>query len=364
LTTDPTTQRDASVYESRYKALVESHADLISRFSPEGQLIYVSQSYCDHCGKSANQLINHSIYDDIPVDEREQAKTRLAQLSVLTPTIRGINSIETRSGETRIVDWVNSAIFDSQHDIIEIQSVGRDITEQLTIEAELKRSNAEFSQFAHLAAHDLKAPVRNISQLAGILKEDYRDLLDNAGEEIIDLMSERLSRMEQLIEALLSYATVGNVRETEPVNLNEIIQTVLDNLESVIHESDASIHLTELPVVLGNATDCIQLLQNLISNSIKFRADATPEITISVEIVKTFCHLSIADNGIGIDFENFQKIFKPLYRLNSQNAYPGSGIGLAACKKICKRMGGGIEVESTLGKGSKFRVWLPLILDE
>ena len=354
-------QEAPSVYELRYKALVESHADLISRITPDGQINYVSQSYCDHIGKSASQFIGRSIYDAIPVEEHQATQTRLASLSVFVPTTRGINSINTGRGEKRIIDWANTAIFDSQDKLIEIQSVGRDITDRLAIEAELKRSNEEYSQFAYLAAHDLKAPLRNLSQLANILTEDYSNLIDKDGEEAIGLMTERLIRMDRLIEALLTYATVGNERETEPVNLNSVLHSVLDNLKSTIEDNNARIHLTELPIVLGNNSDCLQLLQNLISNALKFHANTTPEITISVEIAYKTCSLFITDNGIGIQPEHFREIFKPLRRLNSQDNYEGSGIGLAACEKICKRMGGKITVESTPGKGSTFIVSLPLV---
>jgi two-component system, chemotaxis family, sensor kinase Cph1 len=357
-------QEETSIYESRYHALVESPADLISRFKPDGQLTYVPQSYCDHFGKTSDQFINHSIYDDIPDDDRKITLSRLEGMSIQTPTTRGINSIKTSFGEIRVIDWVNTAIFNSHNKVIEVQSVGRDITDQLTIEAELKRSNIKFSQFAYLAAHDLKAPIRNVSQLADILKEDLLEQLDEIAQNIVGLMGERLCRRDQFIEALLTCATVGKERVAEPVNLNLVIRAVLENLETAIQDGNAEINLTELPVILGTQTDGIQLLQNLISNAIKFRADEPPTVNIPVKIVDNFCQLSISDTGIGIESEYFDDIFKPLRRLRNQGHYPGSGIGLAACNKICQRMGGKILVESTPCIGSTFTVFMPLLAEE
>ena len=225
---------------------------------------------------------------------------------------------------------------------------------------ELERSNTELEQFAYVASHDLREPLRMVSSFMELLRERSGEQLDEDAKEFIHFAIDGAERMQKLVDALLVYSRVDSTGKSfEPADCNAILAQVLDNLQLLVEESDAVIELDNLPLVMADDVQLMQLFQNLISNAMKFQDDSQPKIIISVKEKGHLYEFSIMDHGIGIDPQNADLIFEMSQRLHSQDVYPGAGIGLATCKKIVERHGGRIWVESELGEGSTFFFTLP-----
>jgi light-regulated signal transduction histidine kinase (bacteriophytochrome) len=230
---------------------------------------------------------------------------------------------------------------------------------------EVERSNAELEQFAYVASHDLQEPLRVVASYVKLLDRRYKDKLDSDAHEFIDYAVEGSTRMQQMINDLLVFSRVGTKgKPFEPTDLGSIFNRVSANLSVSISENNASITHDPLPVVFADDLQMTQLFQNLIGNAIKFRSiDRAPMIHISVKKLEESWEFSVIDNGIGIDPEYFNRIFIIFNRLHTKDEYPGSGIGLAICKKIVERHGGRIWVESRPDEGSTFHFTIPLRSD-
>ena len=226
--------------------------------------------------------------------------------------------------------------------------------------AKLARSNADLEQFAYVASHDLKEPLRAISGSIQILQERYKDKLERGADEVIKHTVDGATRMQTLIDDLLTYSRL-TTREAplEATDCSQIVQEVLANLRSAIDESKAIITYDALPVVKADSTQLLQVFQNLIGNAIKYRSQRTPRIHIGVEDKGSEWLFSISDNGIGIAPQYADRIFRIFQRLHTRKEYSGTGIGLAVCKKIVERHGGRIWLESELEEGSTFFFTLP-----
>jgi signal transduction histidine kinase len=221
--------------------------------------------------------------------------------------------------------------------------------------AELARSNAELEQFAAVASHDLQDPLRRTAHSLARLAERCAGRLDGESDALLRSASESTQRMRALIQALLSYARTGSARgELVPCELERACAWALDNLSLAIAESGARITREPLPRVLGDESQLGQLLQNLLGNALKFRGEATPEVHVSARREGERWHIAVRDNGIGIDPDYQELIFGLFQRLNDDPRYPGTGVGLALCKKIAERHGSALAVESAPGKGATF----------
>jgi light-regulated signal transduction histidine kinase (bacteriophytochrome) len=242
-----------------------------------------------------------------------------------------------------------------------------DITERKHAEAalhhahdELKRSNAELAQFAYVASHDLQEPLRMVSSYTQLLARRYGDKLDGDAREFMAYVVDGAARMKQLIEDLLAYSRVGTRgREFKPVAVEASLRRAIMNLKSAIDEPGASVSFDAMPTLEGDEVQLAQLFQNLIGNALKFRSASVPRIHVSAEEKDGGWEFAVSDNGIGIEQEYFERIFMVFQRLHYKGEYPGTGIGLAICKKVVERHGGRIWVESKPGEGSSFRFTLP-----
>jgi len=228
-------------------------------------------------------------------------------------------------------------------------------------EAALQRSNAELEQLAYVASHDMQEPLRMIASYLQLVEQRYQDKLDADGREFIGYAVDGAKRMQVLINDLLTYSRVGTkARPFEPVNLQAVVETALTHLRIAIGESGARVEVAgPLPQVQGDATQLVQLMQNLIANAIKFHGSAPPEVHVDCTDEGAAWRVCVRDNGIGIEPAYFERIFVLFQRLHGRGAYPGTGIGLALCKRIVERHGGRIRVESTPGQGSAFCFTLP-----
>ncbi|MGI8958518.1 MAG: PAS domain-containing sensor histidine kinase [Bryobacteraceae bacterium] len=235
----------------------------------------------------------------------------------------------------------------------------RDITERKRSEAELQRSNQDLERFAQLVAHDLQSPLHTVRVCAELLADRYQDKLDETAKEFVALVLNGSQSMEQLIRGLLEHAHFGSKEaKLQPVHLGEVVTAVLAALTASIEESEAEVMYGELPSVEGDSVQLQQLFQNLITNAIKYHGRERPHITIGADIRQGECRVWVGDNGEGIEPEYSEQIFDPLKRLHGRDV-PGTGLGLAVCKRIVERHGGRIWVESQLGQGSTFFFTLP-----
>jgi len=227
--------------------------------------------------------------------------------------------------------------------------------------AELTRSNRDLEQFAYVASHDLQEPLRMVATYTQLLAERYEGKLDENADKYIHYAVDGALRMKTLVKDLLAFSRVGRKQEApQDTDCNIVVRSVVANLQSVIQESGASISYSDLPVLLADHTELVQLFQNFIGNAIKFRRSERPEIRITAEKKKKDWLFSVADNGIGIASQHADDVFVIFKRLHTREEYPGSGIGLAICKKIVEQNQGRIWVESQPGQGSTFRFTWPI----
>lgn len=237
------------------------------------------------------------------------------------------------------------------------------MAEQLrTSNLNLQRSNAELEEFAYIASHDLQTPLRNIASFSQLLERRYKPQLGGEGREFIDFIVTNATRMSGLIQDLLAYARVSRLEQApQPVSVTAVLEQVLIDLAKPIRASEAKINFAPLPTLTVSEHQLASLLMNLIENAIKYRApDHPPEITIAAILDQPgLWHFTVTDNGIGIDEEHWEKIFAIFQRLHNVEAYPGTGIGLALCRRIVHRWGGRIWVQSVPGQGSTFHFTVP-----
>jgi signal transduction histidine kinase len=228
--------------------------------------------------------------------------------------------------------------------------------------AELSRSNAELEQFASVASHDLQEPLRKVQTFAAQLTATEHDRLSEQGQDFLRRMSDAAGRMRTLIDDLLMFSRVSTQgRPFVPVDLGEVVAQVLVDLELSIADSGAQVTVGALPTVAADPVQMRQLLQNLLGNALKFRREgAVPELLVGAELSDHVAVLTIRDNGIGFDEQYATRIFRAFERLHGARAYPGTGIGLALCRKIVERHNGTITAVSELGNGATFTVTLPL----
>ncbi|MEU8589488.1 ATP-binding protein [Streptomyces sp. NPDC048664] len=226
---------------------------------------------------------------------------------------------------------------------------------------DLKRSNEELEQFAYIASHDLQEPLRKVSSFTQLLQRRYRGQLDDRADQYISYAVDGANRMQVLINDLLAFSRIGRVHNAlDPVDLHTVLDKTLDTLSISIEEAGARITREDLPTVAGDTTQLGMLWQNLISNAIKFRApERTPEIHIGVRQGDGLWQFTVTDNGIGIEPEYADRVFVIFQRLHTKDRYPGSGIGLAMCKKIVEHHGGTIRVEPTAEPGTRIAFTLP-----
>ncbi|MBC7953098.1 MAG: hypothetical protein H7Z12_14925 [Rhodospirillaceae bacterium] len=226
----------------------------------------------------------------------------------------------------------------------------------------LERSNADLEQFAYVASHDLREPLRMVSSYLGLLERRYGSLFDQDGHEFIAFAKEGAVRMDRLVQDLLEFSRVGrHTTRPKPTPLGPLLEDVQRVLARVIAEAEARVILPEtLPEIICCGDELFLLFQNLISNALKFRTpDRAAEIRITVERLREAWQLGVVDNGIGIEAEYFNRIFMIFQRLHTRSQYEGNGIGLAICKKIVERHGGRIWVESVPGQGATFLFTIP-----
>ena len=368
---DITAQRDAEARlkqnEARFRQTFELAASGICHVI-DGRFVRVNKSLCEILGYSEKQLLEKTVKEVSHPEDRDVTDDGRARIA------RG--EIESARFEKRYIRadgrvvWADIAIAmvrdaagAPQYEV----AIFDDITERKQQEAalrvaheELKRSNAELEQFAYVASHDLQEPLRMVASYTQLLARRYDARLDNDAREFMSYIVDGATRMKQLIEDLLAYSRVGTKsQDFKPVPAEAALGRALFNLRAAIEEAGAAVTHDPLPIVHADESQLAQLLQNLIGNALKFRSDSVPRIHVAVAEKEHEWQFEVRDNGIGIERQYFERIFMVFQRLHNKGEYPGTGIGLAICKKVVERHGGRIWVESRPGEGSSFHFTLP-----
>lgn len=256
-------------------------------------------------------------------------------------------------------DIVNGEVLGFIVHVADISAVKELEAERLRVR-DLEAKNKELEQFTYIASHDLQEPLRTISNYIEVIKSDHGQELNEHVRRFLDVIDRASARMSLLIRGLLDYSRLGRDRKMDSVDTKKTVMDVLKELESLIQETGARIHLGDLPTVKALGLELRQVFLNLIGNCIKFRRkDVPPELWIGSEKKGDLWEFSVRDNGIGIHPKHFGRIFTMFQRLHPREDYPGHGIGLAFCKKIVELHGGRIWVESDPGRGSTFCFTVP-----
>jgi len=380
--------------EARYRSLVEQiPAVTFMAALDEGQSeLYVSPQIESLLGFTQKEWLENPVlwHTQLHPEDQERWNHEFCPTVTSGMPFRSIYRFVARDG--RIV-WIHGeakVARDESGQPLFLQGVAFDITSMKQAEDELKKlnqtleqriadrtreaeeraqqlaqSNAELEQFAYVASHDLQEPLRAVASFAKLLARKYPDQLDETAQDYISRIVNGAVRMQTLITDLLAYSRVGRQgRPFAPTDCAAVLATVCGNLRVAIEESGAQVTADLLPLVTADETELIQLLQNLIGNALKFRGEQPPLVHVGCAQKDGAWVFAVQDNGIGIDQKYMDRIFLIFQRLHTRTRYPGTGIGLAICKKIVERHGGRIWVEGELGKGSTFCFTLPRSLPE
>jgi len=376
INTDITQRKRAEEAMRRERDRAQTYLDVVGVMvvvlNPDGTVALINRQGCQLLGYTEQELVGRRWFD-IALPSAVRQNVQEAFLSLLhggQPFPEHYeNLVQTKSGEHRLISWHNILLRNRHGKVTGIISAGNDITDQRRAEkrlretaAALARSNKELEQFAYVASHDLREPLRMVASYVQLLQRRYQGKFDADADQFIGFIVDGARRMQALIDDLLQYARIETRgKPPQPVDLNRILEVARENLQVAIEEAEAEVVLpAQLPTVPGDDTQMTQLFQNLLSNAVKFhQPDATPRVEISVTRRPGEWEFAVRDNGIGIDPQYHERIFVIFQRLHGREQYPGTGIGLALCKKIVERHGGRIWVESQIGQGATFRFTLP-----
>ncbi|MBL0209782.1 MAG: PAS domain S-box protein [Holophagaceae bacterium] len=354
--------RSASLYARR---LIEASLDPLVTIGRDGRITDVNAATEIVTGRSREELVGTDFADYFT--EPEKARAGYQQVFSEGAVRDYPLEVRHRDGRATPVLYNASVYRDEAGAVAGVFAAARDVAklkeaqEQLNrTVVELQRSNRELEQFAYVASHDLQEPLRSIASFTQLLERRYGERLDQDGREFIQFAVDGATRMQKMINDLLTFSRVGTRGSPfEPVDTSAILDETLRNLRVAIEESGAKIARGGLPVVRADGRQLAELFQNLIGNAIKFRSGRPPEIAVAAARQGSEWAFSVSDNGIGMDSQFFDRIFIVFQKLHGREEYPGSGIGLAICKKIVERHGGKIWVDSELGKGSTFHFTIP-----
>jgi light-regulated signal transduction histidine kinase (bacteriophytochrome) len=265
------------------------------------------------------------------------------------------------SGETRWQSGRAAIFYGEDGSPQRILGVNVDITERRRVEEELRRSNTDLTQFAYAVSHDLKQPLRMISVFSQLLEKKYGAALDSRAREMVEIIAGAADRMDMLLKGLLEFSRLDSPHDRpDLVDCNDVVRAVLANLAAVVQETGAAVTVETLPRVYAHRVHLIQLFQNLLSNALKYRRpDVRCEIELRVQRTGSVWLFELEDNGLGIEPDQADYIFGIFKRLHGE-AYEGTGIGLALCRRIVESYGGRIWVQSEPGNGSVFRFTIPV----
>jgi PAS domain S-box-containing protein len=352
------------ISEAKFAGIMSISSDAIVSIDDEQRITFFNQGAEETFGYTADEALGQHL--DLLIPERlREIHRRYVEDFAAGPIaarrmgergqIRGLR----KGGESFPADASISKLHVDGDSIF--TAVLRDVTARVRVEQELQRSNAELEQFAYVASHDLQEPLRMVASYTQLLARRYGDKLDGDAKEFISFAVDGVTRMQALINDLLAFSRVGTRGGAfEEVAADAVLDRVLTTLGPSIQDAGAQIIREPLPIVQADPLQLGQVFQNLLSNAIKFRKpDSAPRVRISAEPENEEWVFAVTDEGIGIEAQYMDRIFILFQRLHTRADYPGTGIGLAICKKIVERHGGRIWLRSTPGEGSTFYFSLP-----
>jgi PAS domain S-box-containing protein len=355
--------------EERFRLAVEAAPNGMVMVHGTGEILMVNAETERMFGYSRAELMGRSIEMLVPPRfQQNHPSHRAAYTSKperrLMGAGRDLYGMRRGGGEFPVEIGLNP--IDTTRGLLVLCSIV-DITErklaQQALEArsrELMRSNAELEQFAYVASHDLQEPLRMVASYTSLLADQYVDTLDDEAKLYIHFAKDGAERMQQLIHDLLSYSRISSrKRPVTQISSSECLDLALTNLRISLDETGCVVNRTPLPLLLGDRSQLVELFQNLIANAIKFRRGVPPVIDVSSRAVAGGVEFAVRDNGIGMEKQYYEDVFQVFRRLHTKDEYPGTGIGLAICKRIVERIGGRIWVDSVLGQGSTFNFFWP-----
>lgn len=359
-------RREKAEYRNRQLAsIVESSNDAIISFMLNGTVL--------SWNRGAQDLFGYSVESTMGKTLRHLIGPDMDTVIEVLREGRKLDTIETTfqraDGKTVYLSLCVSPIKNEQGQVVNGAAIFRDISQTKLAEKQLLRtseqlaqSNKELEEFAWVAAHDLKEPVRTMATYSKLLDQEYDDKLDDSGRQYLEFIHGSAVKAMARIDDVLEFSAVGRGKfVTHPIELNTLVESVLQDLRLAIDEANATINVAELPIVKGKSEYISSLFQNILSNAIKYRGKEPPVINVSAVRDGDFWRFSMSDNGIGFDMQNINRIFQMFQRLHHEDEYPGSGLGLAMCKKIVELHGGKIWAESEAGKGATFFFTLPAL---
>jgi PAS domain S-box-containing protein len=336
----------------------------------EGKIIELNRAAEETYGWRREELIGNSFKMLVPPDRYEDVEEthERCRRGDKVANVEALHWI--KSGETIPVLLSLSLLTNEKGEPVGMAAITKNLSDLKRTEdmlraqtKALERSNKDLEEFAYVAAHDLREPLIGIGAYVKILQRQYREKLDAPAQKFISRTLDTISRMDCLIQSLLAYSRLGSdVRYLEPTDCSIVLADALSNLRSAIEASGARVMCDPLPTVMANSSLLVQLFQNLVSNAIKFAGDRPLEIRIGIERQEREWQFSVKDNGIGIEPPHFDRIFRIFQRIECGVDRPGTGIGLANCKKIVEHHGGRIWVDSKPGMGSTFFFTIPVLM--
>ncbi len=361
-----------------YRVLIEKFGEGALSLSDEGLILYCNEHFAKLVGRPANKITGtyFAEYTGALSDFN-----RLRSGLISGPSKSEIILKTDTGGEVHVL----ASFSDLYPNVEAIGVVITDLTEKRRHEdallhyqrklelkvQELNSSNENLEQFIHVISHDIKEPLRKILTYTSHLAEAKSELFTGSELKSMNVINQSAVRLNSLVDDLVKYAFSATRAEMSPISLNRVMREVLDDLELMIRENNATISLTELPEIEGSKIQMRQLFSNLLSNAIKYSRKGVPpkvKITTSVadgidplEPQRQFHHIAISDNGIGMEASQIGKIYTIFQRLHMRDEFSGNGIGLAICKKIMENHHGRIEAQSVVGQGSTFNLFFPVV---
>jgi PAS domain S-box-containing protein len=361
----------AKASEARYRGLLEAAPDAMVVVDRAGRIVLVNAQSEIRFGYRRDELLGKAVTDIIPDGFAERLVAdaqRSVDVALAQQIGTGIELVGVRKDGSEFRIEIMLSPLDSDDGVLVTAAI-RDISVRQAAEADLlekvealNRSNVELEQFAYAASHDLQEPLRMISSYTQLLSRRYKGQLDADADDFIAFAVDGAARMERLIQDLLAYSRVGTEgRDLQPTSSHGALRQALINLRRAVEDSGAVVSSADLPEVMADETQLVQLFQNLVGNGIKYRGPDVPRVTVSAVRHGGRWTIDVVDNGLGIDPQFHERIFGMFQRLHRREEFAGTGIGLAIAKKIVDRHGGTITVLSELGHGSTFRFSLAAV---